>query len=134
MKICAVSLVQAVRIMVILLWTQAPCCLREVVTLIKEAAGSSEISVYFYQATRRHIREDSHLTFRCFIARPKWSHVPRQFVATNQCTSLNATLSKLPYNVATQLVQENGIRLNCVHVCVAADVSGPSHLTGRSLE
>jgi hypothetical protein len=57
-------------------WDVTPCGLTElyrfrgayylhlIITLMMEAAGSSEMSVYFYQTTQYNIPEDSHLHTR----------------------------------------------------------------------
>jgi hypothetical protein len=41
--------------------------IRAMITLIMEAASTSETSVNFYQTTRRNNPEDSHLQNMCFI-------------------------------------------------------------------
>ena len=121
-------LVHAVRMKVTLLRTQAPRCLREVFTLkirfisIKLHGVTSGKTVTLHSAASSLDRN-----VQMFPGSP----LPQ---TANQCATLKATRSKWPYSVATQLVRETGIWLNYVQLCVAADVSGPSHLTGRSLE
>jgi hypothetical protein len=46
-------------------WIVAPCSLVEAITLMMEAASTSETSVNFYQTTRRNNPKDSNLnTYR----------------------------------------------------------------------
>jgi hypothetical protein len=57
---------------------RGPCCLHpRAITLMMEAARTSDTSVNFYQTTRRCNPEDSHLPFTCsftrFILRDLWT-------------------------------------------------------------
>jgi hypothetical protein len=50
-------------------WFVAPCSLA--ITLLMEAARTSETSVNFYQTTRRYNPEDSHLRFHQSVSEIK---------------------------------------------------------------